>query len=145
MNWSSKVPKWYEWNAVIVDLHRSKRISSNFEMEIKVIKRKFRNGGYPHKFVNSVIHQFFTAKNNDSFIDPPELFEESKPFILVEIPYCKENGNASKFLIMKFEAFTNQHYIIAIKWITKEIKSMLKVKIKNPHCCGVIYMGKCSC
>ena len=65
-------------------------------MEIKVIKRKFRIADYPTKFLNSVIHQFFTPKNNDSFIIPPDLFEESKPFILVEIPYCEKKENVSK-------------------------------------------------
>ena len=60
-------------------------------MEIKVIKRKFRNADYPPKFLNSVIHQFFTPKNNDSFIIPTDLFKESKPFILFEIPYCEKN------------------------------------------------------
>ena len=122
VHWLSRVPKRYERGAVIGDLHRSKRISSNFEMEIKVIKRKFRNGDYPQKFWNSVIHQFFTPKNNDSFINPLDLFEESKPLTLVEIPYCKENGNASKYFIKKFKAFTNQCYRIAIEWITIKIK-----------------------
>ena len=97
-------------------------------MEIKVIKRKFGNADYSPKFLNSVIHQFFTRKNNDSFIIPPDLFEESKPFILVEIPYCEENKNASKYFIKKFEAFTNQRYRIAIKWITRKVKSQFKVK-----------------
>ena len=41
VNWSSKIPKQYRGNAVMGHFHRSKRISSNFEMEIKVIKRKF--------------------------------------------------------------------------------------------------------
>ena len=94
VHWSSRVPKWYKRNAAIGDLHRSKRISSNSEVEIKVIKRKFLNADYPPKFLNSIIHQFFTPKNNDSFIIPPNLFEESKSFILVEIPYCEENENA---------------------------------------------------
>ena len=71
-------------------------------MEIKVIKRRFQNADYPPKFLNSVIHQFFTPKNNNLFIIPPK----SKPFILVEIPYCEENGNASKHFIKKFEAST---------------------------------------
>ena len=70
VHWSSRIPKRYERDAVIGDLHRSKIISSNFEMEIKVIKRKFRNGDYRQKFLNSAIHQFFTPKNNDSFINP---------------------------------------------------------------------------
>ena len=61
---------------LIGELHRSKRISSNFEMEIKVTKRIFRNADYPPKVLNSIIHQFFTPKNNHSFIIPPDLFEE---------------------------------------------------------------------
>ena len=110
-----------------------------------MIKRKFRNADYPPKFLNSVIHQFLTPKNNDSFIILPDLFEESKPFILVEIPYCEKNENASKYFIKKFETFTNQRYRIAIKWITRKVKSLLKVKSKNPHPSCVIYSGKCSC
>ena len=112
-------------------------------MEIKVIKYKFRNADSPPKFLNSVIHQFFTPKNNDSFIIPPDLFEERKPFILVEIPYCEENENASKHFITKFEAFTNQHYKIAIKWITKKVKLLFKVKSKNLRSSCVIYRGMC--
>ena len=102
-------------------------------MEIKVIERKFRNADYPPQFLNNLIHQFFTPKNNDSFVIPPDIFEESKSFILVEIPYCEENKNDSKHFIKKFEAFTNQRYRIAIKWITKRVKSLFKVKSKNPH------------
>ena len=114
-------------------------------MEIKVIKRKFRNADYPPKFLNSVINRFFTPKNKDSFIIPPDPFEESKPFILVEITYCEENENASKHFIKKFEAFTNQCYRIEIKWITRKVKPLFKVKNKQPHPSCVIYRGKCSC
>ena len=76
--WSSRVPKRYQQNAIIGDLHRS---NSNFEMEIKVIKPKFRNANYSPKCLNSVIHQFLTPKNpknNDSFNIPPDFFEEIK-------------------------------------------------------------------
>ena len=114
-------------------------------METKITKRKFRNADYPPKFLYSVIRQFFTPEDNDSFIIRPDHFEESKPFILGEIPYCEENENASKHFIKKFEAFTNQRYRIAIKWIARKVKSLLKVKSKNslPFC--VIYRSKCSC
>ena len=94
-------------------------------------------------FLTSVIHQFCTPKNNNSFIISSDLFEDSKPFILVEIPYCEESENASKFFFKKFEVFTNQSYRIAIKWITEKVKSLFKVKSKNPSC--VISRGKCSC
>ena len=100
-------------------------------MEIKVIKHKFLNPDYRPKFLNSVMHQFFTPKNNDSFIIPPDLFEESKPFILFEVPYCEENQNASKHSIKKFKTFTNHCYRIAIKWITRKEKSLFKVKSNN--------------
>ena len=88
---------------------------------------------------------YITPKNNDLFIIPPDIFEESKPFILVETPYCEENENASKNVIEKFEGFTNQRYRIAIKWITRKVKSLFKVKSKNPHPSCVIYRGNCSC
>ena len=114
-------------------------------MEIKVIKHKFQNAYYPSTFLNKVIHQFFTRKNNSSCIIPPDLFEESKPFILVEIPFCKEKQNATKYFIKKFETFTNQCYRIVTKWITRKVKSLFKVKSKTPHPSFVIYRGKCSC
>ena len=82
--------------------------------------------------LSSVIAKFLTPKNNDSFIISSDLSEESKPFILVKILYCEQNENASKHFIKKFEAFTNHRYRIAIKWITRRVKSLFKVKSKNP-------------
>ena len=75
-------------------------------------------------FLNSVIHSFFTPKNYDSLIIPSDLFEESKPFTLVEVPYFE---NAFKNFIKNFEAFTihlpsHLRYRIAIKWITRKVK-----------------------
>ena len=122
VHWSSRVPKRYKRNAVTGYLHRSKIISSNFQMEINVKKCKFWNADYPPKFINSVMHQFLTPNSNDLFIIPRNFFEESKLFVLVKIPYCEENKNACKDFIKKFEAFTNHHYRIAIKWITTKIK-----------------------
>ena len=115
------------------------------ELEIEVIKRKFLNADYPPKFLNSVTHQFFIPKNKDWFIIPPNLFEESKSFILVEIRYCEENENASKHFIKKFETFTSRCYGIAIKWVTRKVKLLFKVKRQNPHPSCVIYRSKCSC
>ena len=66
------------------------------------------------------------------FIIPPDLFEESKPSILVEILYCKEREIASKHFIKKFEAFTYHNYRIAIQWLRK-VKSPFRVESKNLH------------
>ena len=65
MHWSSRVPKRYREIAVTGDLHKSRKISSDFEMKIKVIKRKFQNADYLPKFLNSIINQFLARKNND--------------------------------------------------------------------------------
>ena len=59
--------------------------------------------------------------------------------------HCEENENTPKHFIKKFETFTNRRYRIAIKWITRKVKSLFKVKSKNPHPSCVIYRGKCSC
>ena len=49
-------------------------------MEIKVMKPKFRKADYPLKYLDSVINNFLTPANNNSFIIPADLFEESKAF-----------------------------------------------------------------
>ena len=144
VHWSSRVPKLYKRNAVIGDLHRSKRISSNLKWRLKQLDENFEML-ITHQFLKNNINQFFTPKNNDSSIILPDLFEKSKPFILVEIKYREEKENASKYFIKKFEAFTNHRYRIAIKWITRKVKSLFKVKSKSLHPFCVICRGKCSC
>ena len=68
-------------------------------MEIKEIKRKFRNSHYSPKFLNSIIHQFFTPKNNDSFITPPDLFEERKTFYWLKYHVVKKTKMLQNILL----------------------------------------------
>ena len=74
-HWKSMVPKRYKRNTVNGDLHRSYRISSNFNNEKSKIRTKYKNAGYPHRFIESVIHQFEnkingTLENDDEPIIP---------------------------------------------------------------------------
>ena len=46
VHWSSKVPFRYKKNAINGELHRAKKISSNFQSEIARIKAKFLNAGF---------------------------------------------------------------------------------------------------
>ena len=55
--WESKVPKHYKRNTLLGELHRAKRISSNFQKEVKNIKEKFSKGYFPLRLTNSVIVQ----------------------------------------------------------------------------------------
>ena len=45
----------------------------------------------------------------------------------------------------KFNVFTDNIYNIPIKWITKKVKQLFKLKRRNPHPSSVIYEGVCSC
>ena len=56
--WTSKTPKHYKRNTINGDLHRSKRISSNFDGEIPLIKEKFMKVDYLLCFINSVVNNF---------------------------------------------------------------------------------------
>ena len=145
-HWSSKIPKRYKRNAIIGDLHRAKRISSNFNTEVYNIKTKFQKAGYPFRFVNSIVNQFSsTYEAEDSFIIPPNFFEDEKPFILIEIPFCDLNERKSKDFVRKFHKFTDGKYRVSIKWITKKVKNFFPLKDKVIHPSCKIYRGVCSC
>ena len=60
--WTSKIPKHYKRNTNNGDLHLSKRISSNFDEEIPLIKKKFMKADYLLLFINSVVYEFQKGK-----------------------------------------------------------------------------------
>jgi len=145
--WTSKVPKRYKRNTIDGDLHRSQRISSNFDEEIPLIKEQFLKADYPLRFVNSVINEFHKSKEilEENFIIPPNIFEEEKPFILIEIPYCELNEAKSKHFLKKFHTFTNGSFRLAITWKTRKIRTLFPLKDKSDYQSCVIYKGICSC
>ena len=106
VHWESQIPKRYKRNAINGHLHRSWRISSNFYHEKNQIRSKFSSARYPMRFVNSVIKDF-ESKEHDPMI-PNYLFNDfqSKPIVLVDIPFCKENEKVSKQLLKKLKVFT---------------------------------------
>ena len=57
-HWDSKIPKRYKRNAINGELHRAKKIATNFPNEVKRIKSKFKYSGYPMRFINSVVKSF---------------------------------------------------------------------------------------
>ena len=76
---------------------------------------------------------------------PDILFAEPKKFILVEIPYCVSNANTVRRLLGKLQSFVHYKLNIAVKWSTKKIRSLCRLKDKNPHLACKIYEGICSC
>ena len=145
-HWVSKTPIRYKRNAITGDLHRSQKISSDYQQEVKLIQHKYVNAGFPQRFVSSVIDNFNNLTiQEDSTLIPPFFFEESAPFILVEIPYCQENERLSKHFIAKFKSFMDIECKVVVKWITKKIRNLFNLKSKNPHPSCKIYEGSCSC
>ena len=60
--WTSKIPKRYKQSTINGDLHCSKRVSSNFDEEIPLIKEKFMKANYPLRFINRVVNEFQKGK-----------------------------------------------------------------------------------
>ena len=126
-------------------MHRSRKIASNFDIEIRAIKAKYNKDGYPRRFIESVIRDFITPLDKDeSFIISPNMFEVKKPFLLLEIPYCEQNEITSKRFIKKFYQFTGEKYDMAVKCLTKKVKSLFLLKDRNLHPSYKIYKGICS-
>ena len=53
VHWSSKVPFRYKKNAINGELHRTRKVSSNFQLETARIKAKFLSVGFPHKVIEN--------------------------------------------------------------------------------------------
>ena len=146
--WSSNIPKRCKINAINGDLHRAKRIATDFEKEIVQIKEKFQAANFPSRFINSVCNDFLNKDDNHENIDfiiPPGFFDVKPPVILIEIPYCDKNELASKQFIKKFNKFTNDKYDIRIKWLTRKMKTLFKLKDPCIHPACKIYKGVCIC
>ena len=63
----------------------------------------------------------------------------------MEIPFCESNELLSKRFLTKLKSFTNDKVDFAIKWVTKKVRQLFRVKNKNPHPACKIYEGICSC
>ena len=46
VHWSSKIPVRYKRKAITGELHRARQIASDFDKELKRIRRKCRNAGF---------------------------------------------------------------------------------------------------
>ena len=133
--WTFNIPKRYKQNIIKTKLYRAKHISSNFKNEVTLIGNKCKSAGYPVSFVNTVIHELTTAQTNEDnkFIISCWLFEVKKKTVLVEIPYCLKNESSSKQFIKKFDILTNDTFAAPIKWLTKKVKTLFRVKDKCLH------------
>ena len=74
-HWSSAVPKKYKINAILRDLHRAHKISSNLELEKQRIKKKYLSVNFSYNFIQPTFNSY--QQKCESLI-PNWLFEEQK-------------------------------------------------------------------
>ena len=74
-HWSSAVPKKYKRNAILGDLHKAHKISSNSKLEKQCIKKKYFSINFPYNFNQSTFN--FYQQKCESLI-PKRLYEEKQ-------------------------------------------------------------------
>ena len=126
----------------IGELHRAKKIASNFDIEIKQIVNKYTAAGFPSRFVLSIIDNFDSGKDN--LIIRQWFFEERKAFI-IHLPFSPSNESFVKSFISKLNYFTNEKCIFNIVWNTRKVLSLFSFKDKFDHYSCVLYRRDCSC
>ena len=141
MHWSSKVPKRYKRNAILGDLHRAKRISSDFCKEKLEIKKKFDAAGFPFRFVDSVIRDF-DDKQDD--LQPGQRNNE-KLLYRLKLPFSEENEKLTSKFLTRLNDFTGDIYKFFVIWQTRKIRSLFPLKDRKLHRTCVIYIGECEC
>ena len=104
VHWNSKIPVRYNSNALTGELNRAKRVASDFKKELKRIRQKYQNAGFPLKFINETIYNFERGK--EEMIIPEWLFDERKTFS-VRFPYSPVIEKFNKLFMRKGEDFTN--------------------------------------
>ena len=87
----------------------------------------------------------FATPIDESFFNPPSLFEAKKLFLLLEVWCCEQSKIALKRFVKKFHQCTHEKYDVAEKWLTKKVKSLLPLKDRNFYPSCKIYKGICSC
>ena len=139
--WSWNIPKSYKRNAMNGDLHRAKRIATDFEKEIVQIKEKFLAANFPSRLINSVCNDFLNTDNNQKNIDfiiPPGFFHVKPPVFLTFNIVIK-----MKLLLNSLsKSLTNLLMKNMASW-----KMKIPFKLKDPciHSACKIYKGVCIC
>ena len=114
-HWKSEVPAKWKRNCITSALHRAKRISTDFDKDLKTLETSFLNAGYPKRFISHTINNCLNHSPQDDNIIPNFLSEERKK-VFIKLPFCGKNEKLSKTFIEKLNKFTNFNFIFIILW-----------------------------
>ena len=62
VHWSSKILFKYKRNAIAGELHRAKKITSDFDQETKKLKTKYIDAENPKHVIENTINNFVTER-----------------------------------------------------------------------------------
>ena len=114
--WTSAVPKRYQKNVIMGDLHRASNLSSNFRQEVWIIRGKYIKTGFSFCFINSITDTFNQEK--EDLFRPICLFEERKE-VSFQIIFWKPNEHEIFDIIDKLEGLTNYKVKCRYFWKTR--------------------------
>ena len=66
-----------------------------FHKELTSVHKKLLKADDPIKFINSIINKRITESIENSYIIPPNSFEEGKSIVMIETLYLEENEKKS--------------------------------------------------
>ena len=114
---------------------RAKKIATDFDKELRRIKRKFLHAGYPVKFINDTFFRFNEEKKE--LLIPKWFFDEMKS-VAITLPFAPRDEKFSKLFISKLQTFTNGKVRFNIIWNSHKIQSFFNKKDKVQHLsCGL--------
>ena len=145
VHWKSATPYKWKRNTILGALNRAKRITTDWNEEVKAIKKSFIKAGYPAKLVNEVINDFENPTARDDELIIPVHWFDDRPKIGIQLPFCKKNELESRKFISKLNKYTKWNFNFYIMWQTRKIETLFKLKDKNTHPSHVIYRGTCTC
>ena len=120
--WSSieEVAFRYKKKVINDELHRSKKISSNFQSEIARIEAKFLKAVFPHNVTENTINNF----NNvyEELMIPNWIFDKRKA-VAINLPFSNKNDYFSKTFCKKLEFYTNGKVKFNIICAARKIRS----------------------
>ena len=108
-SWSSKIPTNYKHNVITSELHRTKKIATDFNKELRRTKAKFLHTGYLVTFINDT---FFRLKEEKEELIIPKWLLDEKKSAVIRLPFAPKNKKFSKCFISNLQTFTNDK----VKW-----------------------------
>ena len=80
-HWKSEIPTKWKRNCITGTLHRVKRISSDFDNDVKTFETSFLSAGYPKHFISHTVNSFLKDPPEDDVLIPNSFSKSATKFL----------------------------------------------------------------